>query len=82
MPHLFSLNILVSSVRILLQVVNNASFLQISNKSKIVHNYNGKPNPDDVVLYLHTTFERNSFDTISITSCPMTLVNPREFHDV
>ena len=46
------------------------------------YNNNDKPNPDDVVFYLYTTYDTNSFDPISITSSPMTLVHPREYHDV
>ena len=43
------------------------------------YNHNGKPNPDDVVLFLYTTYayDINSFNHMSTTSCPMILVHPR-----
>ena len=47
-----------------------------NNKNNQYHN--GKPNPDDVVLQLYTTYDPNSFNTLSITSCPMILVHNRE----
>ena len=42
---------------------------------------NGKPNPDDIVLYLYTTYDSNSFDLISIISYSITLVHPRQFYN-
>ena len=47
----------------------------------IQYNNNGKANPDDVVLYLYTTYDTNSFDPISTTSYPMVLEQTRGFHD-
>ena len=41
----------------------------------------GKPNPNDVILYLYTTYDPNSFRSISITSSPMILVHPRQIYD-
>ena len=51
------------------------------NNTNNNHNNNGKPNPDHVVLYLYTTYDSNSFRSISIASYPMMLVNPRQFYD-
>ena len=39
----------------------------------------GKQNPNNVMLYLYTTYDSNSFDPLCITSCPMILVQPRGF---
>ena len=36
-------------------------------------------NPDDVILYLYTTYDSNSFDNISIISCPMILAHHKGF---
>ena len=49
-----------------------------------MHNNNGKQNPDDIVLYLYTTYDNNSFDPISITirSFPIILVHHRGFCNV
>ena len=48
--------------------------------SQETHIDNGKPNPNDVVLYLHSTYDSNSFHPISIISYPMILVHHRGFH--
>ena len=56
-----------------------------SNKQKQerkeITNNNGKTNPDDIVLYLYTNCDTNSFDPISVTSSHMILVHPRQFYD-
>ena len=52
------------------------------HKQQYQYNNNGKTNPDDVVLYLHTTYYSNSFHPIFIRSSLMILVQPREFHNV
>ena len=46
-----------------------------------MYNNNGKPNPDNVVLYLYTTYDSNFFDPFSLISCPMIFVHPRRFYD-
>ena len=43
---------------------------------------NGKTNPDNLVLYLYTTYDTKSFHPISIISCPMIPVHPRGFHNL
>ena len=55
---------------------------QIRIINTVHYNNNGKPNPNNVVLYLYTTYDNNFFSPISSISCPMILVHPREFHDV
>ena len=35
-----------------------------NNNINYQYNINDKPNPDDVVLYLYTTYDTNSFDPI------------------
>ena len=37
--------------------------------------------PTNVVLYLYTTYDSNSFRSISTASHPMILVHPRRFYD-
>ena len=48
------------------------------HKQQYQYNNNGKPNPEDVVLFLYTTYDTNFFDPFSLISCPMILVHPRE----
>ena len=46
------------------------------------YNNNGKPNPDNIVLYLYSTYNSNSFHPISIISYTMILVHHREFQNL
>ena len=48
-----------------------------ANNNTIQYNNNGKPNPDNAVLYLYTTYDSNSFRPISIISCPIILLRSR-----
>ena len=54
---------------------NCVSYFYVTHQHKQQYQYNnnGKPNPDDVVLYLYTTYDSNSFHPISSRSYPMTL---------
>ena len=70
-----------------LNIPASAALIYLSELSSLTNNNNntnnnGKPNPDNVVLYLYTTYDTNSFHPISIRSFNVILVHLREFHDV
>ena len=57
---------------------NTNKFFDVNaNNNTIQYNNNGKPNPDNAVLYLYTTYDSNSFRPISIISCPIILLRSR-----
>ena len=43
------------------------------------YNNNGKSNPNNVVLYLYTTYNTSSFHPISVIAFPLILIHPRGF---
>ena len=60
----------------------NFMYVTHPHKQQYQYNNNGQINPNDIGLYLYTTYDSNSFHPIYIRSSSMILVHPREFHDV